>query len=193
MSDIVNDLRNPPVDGLPPKKANAFLLCLCSDAADEITRLREQVAALEADRDDWIACHAKIFRELQETKTLVGNKCEEVAALAEQNEKMRTALEAVSEFRFPHGDNCYLDPDHAYGNSCLCGKESLESLVAEALSIPDLATPALNRIKREGRCVGLLEAAEICEEYQGSAETCADAIRARADERYPDESREMKP
>lgn len=29
----------------------------------------------------------------------------------------------------PHGDNCYLDPDHAYGNSCYCGKESILSVL----------------------------------------------------------------
>ena len=53
MSDILNELRDPLVDGLPPKKANAFLLCLCSDAADEITRLREQVAAMAKESETW--------------------------------------------------------------------------------------------------------------------------------------------
>lgn len=40
-----------------------------------------RVELLKQDRDDWIECHAKIFRELQETKTLLGNKCAEIEAL----------------------------------------------------------------------------------------------------------------
>lgn len=40
-----------------------------------------RVESLKQDRDEWIECHAKIFRELQEVKTLLGNKCAENAAL----------------------------------------------------------------------------------------------------------------
>lgn len=51
----------------------------------------ERCAALEAERDDWVACHAKIFRELQETKTLLGNKCAELAALEAENAQQSDA------------------------------------------------------------------------------------------------------
>lgn len=99
MSDILDDLDSPwPADyALQPKNSSERFDVIHAQevkrqAADEIRGLREQVAALTSDRDDWIACHAKIFRELQETKTLVGNKCAEVAALAEQNAMFRKLL-----------------------------------------------------------------------------------------------------
>ena len=43
--------------------------------ADALGNIQRQFESVSQDRDDWIACHAKIFRELQETKTLLANKC----------------------------------------------------------------------------------------------------------------------
>ena len=45
--------------------------------ADALGSIQRQFESVSQDRDDWIACHAKIFRELQETKTLLANKCAE--------------------------------------------------------------------------------------------------------------------
>ena len=49
--------------------------------ADALGHIQQQFEMVTNDRDDWIACHAKIFRELQETKTLLANKCAEVERL----------------------------------------------------------------------------------------------------------------
>ena len=47
----------------------------CTELEVEKDAWQGRFYAVEADRDDWITCHAKIFRELQETKALLGNKC----------------------------------------------------------------------------------------------------------------------
>ena len=44
----------------------------------------------------------------------------------------------------PHGDNCYLDPDHCLGNSCVCGKDSLVSHIENVLD--DVQDAALGDI-----------------------------------------------
>ena len=75
---------------------------------------------------------------------------EELAALAEQNEKMRKVLLRLA---------CLGNGDQ-YGNSIG------NCIAQEALSLPDLATPVLNQIK-----------AEVAE--QRAVTNCAEAIRAR--------------
>ena len=47
-----------------------------------------RITELENERDEWIACHARIFRELQETKTLLGNKCAELAEAKKDAERL---------------------------------------------------------------------------------------------------------
>lgn len=54
---------------------------------------------------------------------------------------LRMALERAQEWisGAPHGDNCYLDPDHDLGKHCECGKESVLAHIESALE--DCAAP----------------------------------------------------
>ena len=141
--DLVNRMRLQAEDLHALNPVSATVKCL-SIGADEIARLREQV----------------------ESRT------EEVVSLAEQNEKMREALRAASQY-LPVG---------------------VVHIAEAALSLPDLATTAINRFKREG----MLDAAEICKQIEEekwrnklgggkayNAVRCANDILAAADERYP--------
>ena len=98
-------------------------------------------------------------------------------ALAEQNEKMRKVLLRLA---------CLGNGDQ-YGNSIG------NCIAQEALSLPNLATPILNKIKAEA----YREAALYCESrnsnreypyacydqgYDDAASDCSEAIRAKADE-----------
>ena len=85
----------------------------------------------------------------------------QLAALAEQNEKTRKVLLRLA---------CLGNGDQ-YGNSIG------NCIAQEALSLPDLATPVLNRIRAEG----MRMAADICSEKH-SLSGAEEAIRAKADE-----------
>ena len=125
--------------------------------ASEITTLREQVEKLTKDRDTEIARNRplqSLIKLTEETKSFLLKKSEEnkeavkqldserqanallteeLAALAEQNEKMRKVLLRLA---------CLGNGDQ-YGNSIG------NCIAQEALSLPDLATPVLNRIRAE--------------------------------------------
>lgn len=53
-------------------------------AAPDVAAMQARIAELENERDDWIACHAKVFRELQGAKQIVGNQAERIAELERQ-------------------------------------------------------------------------------------------------------------
>ena len=93
----------------------------------------------------------------------------QLAALAEQNEKMREALI----------DTAYFLEQHSNRWDGIKGKHPNDVVEAarNALSSPDLATPVLNRIRAEG----MRMAADICSEKH-SLSGAEEAIRARADE-----------
>ena len=126
-------------------------------AADEIVSLREQVEKLTMERDTEIARNRplqSLIKLTEETKSFLLKKSEEnkeavkqldserqanallteeLAALAEQNEKMRKVLLRLA---------CLGNGDQ-YGNSIG------NCIAQEALSLPDLASPVLNRIRAE--------------------------------------------
>ena len=81
----------------------------------------------------------------------------QLAALAEQNERMRVALQAMV--------------DEAFARNCGL------KIADDALSLPDLTSPILNRIRAEG----MRMAADICSEKH-SLSAAEEAIRARAAE-----------
>ena len=95
-------------------------------AMQEIESLREQVEKLTKERD--IKEHCITQFELEDLRMK-----EQLAALAEQNEKMRKVLLRLA---------CLGNGDQ-YGNSIG------NCIAQEALSLPDLASPALNRIRAE--------------------------------------------
>ena len=103
---------------------------------DEITTLREQLAALTKERDELKTVPMK-YRRMQfnaELQDEVTQLQKQLAALAEQNAKMRKVLLRLA---------CLGNGDQ-YGNSIG------NCIAQEALSLPNLATPVLNRIRAEG-------------------------------------------
>ena len=119
----------------------------------EITTLREQVEKLTKERD--IKEHCITQFELEDLRMK-----EQLAALAEQNAKLRKVLLRLA---------CLGNGDQ-YGNSIG------NCIAQEALSLPDLATPVLNRIRAEG----MRMAAEILIDPMDRA--AAQKICAQADE-----------
>ena len=170
---------------------------------ETISSLELQVEKLTKERDEYKTNFFELSRAFN-------NQELQLAALAEQNEKMREALLSANDFIFTlqqdlHSERCtdwYPEGAHnaaesmsesmrLIGNSCADFTD-----VVEALTIPDLASPVLNRIRAEG----MREAEKIVRkrvqwvsngqgiQYRStapesiSAESLADEIRARADE-----------
>ena len=122
--------------------------------------LREQVEKLTKELDN--VKQVEFPRRVQKVTDALKRKHEkELAALAEQNAKMRKVLLRLA---------CLGNGDQ-YGNSIG------NCIAQEALSLPDLASPVLNRIRAEG----MRMAADICSEKH-SLSGAEEAIRARAAE-----------
>ena len=133
----------------------------CPTAASEITTLREQVEKLTKERDDLRSRRCEVCGYLEHEREHTGCLREQLAALAEQNEKFRKLLP-------------YCNTGH-YGYS-------IQQMYFEAAQLPDLASPALNRIRAEG----MREAAKFVETQRNDIPACgfefAAALRARAAE-----------
>ena len=106
---------------------------------NEIISLREQVEKLTKERDDLRSRRCEVCGYLEHEREHTGCLREQLAALAEQNKKMRAFVIKVSE-QTPE------KPD--YWSSCgQCEHNS--SNAEDLLELPDLATPVLNQIKAE--------------------------------------------
>lgn len=102
-------------------------------AMQEIESLRKQVEKLTKERDD-LTKTLELMEHTRDTeqirhREMMSEKREQLATLAEQNEKYRKVI--------PH---------------CVVGASgyAVEQLFIECLSLPDLASPVLNRIRAEG-------------------------------------------
>ena len=124
----------------------------------EVSTLREQVEKLTKERDDLRSRRCEVCGYLEHEREHTGCLREQLAALAEQNEKLRKVLLRLA---------CLGNGDQ-YGNSIG------NCIAQEALSLPDLATPVLNRIRAEA----MEEAAKIANEHEGVA-WAVSAIRNR--------------
>ena len=120
------------------------------DAVKEITTLREQVEKLTEAYDQCGRTVQDYGRTIDQTESRLcevaahcANVEQQLATLAEQNEKLRKVLLRLA---------CLGNGDQ-YGNSIG------NCIAQEALSLPNLATPVLNRIRAEG----MRMAAEIVE------------------------------
>ena len=107
---------------------------------EELRELREQVEKLTEAYDqsgrtvqDYGRTIDQTESRLREVATNCANVEEQLAAIAEQNEKMRKVLLRLA---------CLGNGDQ-YGNSIG------NCIAQEALSLPDLASPVLNRIRAE--------------------------------------------
>ena len=99
----------------------------------EVSSLREQVEKLTKERDDLRSRRCEVCGYLEHEREHTGCLREQLAALAEQNEKLRKVLLRLA---------CLGNGDQ-YGNSIG------NCIAQEALSLPNLATPVLNRIRAE--------------------------------------------
>ena len=131
--------------------------------------LREQVEKLTKELDN--VKQVEFPRRVQKVTDALKRKHEkELAALAEQNAKMRKVLLRLA---------CLGNGDQ-YGNSIG------NCIAQEALSLPNLATPVLNRILAEGmRMAGDFVESPIgrkLESLNDGPRQLAEGIRARADE-----------
>ena len=148
------------IDGaLDDPRANLTLT-----TSEIIWELKEQVKKLEnrlnKDSQEFtIICARETERVLRE----------QLAALAEQNEKMRKVLLRLA---------CLGNGDQ-YGNSIG------NCIAQEALSLPDLATPVLNQIKAEAyrEAAGIVGPEDSYQDgwFKAKADSCA-KLRARAAE-----------
>ena len=116
-------------------------------------KLSEQVEKLTKERDE---LHRAFNQPVPRSEW--EKMQEQLAALAEQNEKMRKVLLRLA---------CLGNGDQ-YGNSIG------NCIAQEALSLPNLASPVLNRIRAEA----MEEAAKIANEHEGVA-WAVSAIRNR--------------
>ena len=155
----------------------------------EVSSLREQVEKLTKERDAEIARNRplqSLIKSTEETKSFLLKKSEEnkeavkqldserqanallteeLAALAEQNEKQKDALLYVMRATCLSADD---NPDSPIG--------MLYKRASNAYELPDLASPVLNRIRAEG----MRMAAEILIDPMDRA--AAQKIYAQADE-----------
>ena len=126
------------IDGaLDDPRANLTLT-----TSEIIWELKEQVEKLTKERDDLRSRRCEVCGYLEHEREHTGCLREQLAALAEQNEKMREALQKLA---------C-LGNGEQYGNSIG------NCIAQEALSLPDLATPVLNRIKESNDDVLVMDA-----------------------------------
>lgn len=124
----------------------------------ECAFLREQVEKLTKERDDLRSRRCEVCGYLEHEREHTGCLREQLAALAEQNAKMRETLIAIS---------------IAWSSNEIYSQHFFN----EALSLQNLASPMLNRIRAEG----MRMAADICSEKH-SLSGAEEAIRARAAE-----------
>jgi len=142
-----------------------------------------RIATLEKERDASLAKCTELEGQVMCLHDLRNNKpWAELAALAEQFEKMNELLRnAMSRY-----EQWLIDDDYDANRELT----AMAYVVRQALALPDIATPALNRIEARG----MLKAAEICKEQgeewdsdyviadKNYADHCATLIRARAAE-----------
>ena len=162
---------------------------LVDSLEQEVPTLREQVEKLTKELDN--VKQVEFPRRVQKVTDALKRKHEkELAALAEQNEKQRKALLSANDFIFTLQHDLYSErctgwyPEGAH-NAATAMSESMRLIgnrcadftdVVEAISLPDLATPVLNRIRAEG----MRMAAEILIDPMDRA--AAQKICAQADE-----------
>lgn len=148
--------------------------------SETIDRLNVEVEKLTKDLDALRSRRCEVCGYLEHEREHTGCLREQLAALAEQNEKLRAVLDKLARL----------------GNEPYLGNSIGNRIAAEALQLPDLASPVLNRIRAEG----MKEAEKIVRkrvqwvsngqgiQYRStapesiSAESLADEIRARAAE-----------
>jgi len=160
------------IDGaLDDPRANLTLT-----TSEIIWELKEQVEKLTKERDDLRSRRCEVCGYLEHEREHTGCLREQLAALAEQNEKMRKAL---TKWR-------YLDSSYNWRCGHCGNEEGDEHKEGCALSLPDLASPVLNRIRAEGmRMAGDFVESPIgrkLESLNDGPRQLAEGIRARADE-----------
>lgn len=116
------------------------------ELSEEISTLREQVEKLTKERDALRSRRCEVCGYLEHEREHTGCLREQLAALAEQNEKMKDALKTVVD----DAEEC---TDHDDWTAMLLSLDAYHiasTCIEEINELPDLATPVLNRIRAEG-------------------------------------------
>ena len=109
--------------------------------ASEIEALREQVEKLTKERDDLRSRRCEVCGYLEHEREHTGCLREQLAALAEQNEKLKEATNLIYSWANNWDSEFMNDPDWL---------EQDYPFIQSTISLPDLASPVLNRIRAEG-------------------------------------------
>jgi len=135
--------------------------CVCISGSNEDTHIiQSSLTAIEKTIEKQAAQIAELQEQLdlQIPASVMAQQMRKIAEQAAQIEMMRDALSKIE----------YLES----ANGCIMSAGDCSSVATEALSTtPDQALEQFTGRVRE-------QCAEVCEEHQGSAETCAAAIRA---------------
>lgn len=124
-----------------------------------IWELKGQVEKLTKERDDLRSRRCEVCGYLEHEREHTGCLREQLAALAKQNAKMREALEMIVVSSLTH--------------------PRVSAYADKALSLPDLTTPVLNKIKAEA----YREAAMHCSKHGSrTADEVSEDLFANADE-----------
>ena len=115
-------------------------------AMQEIESLREQVEKLTKERDDLRSRRCEVCGYLEHEREHTGCLREQLAALAEQNEKMKDALKTVVD----DAEECTDHDDWTAMLLSLYAYHIASTCIEEINELPDLASPVLNRIRAEG-------------------------------------------
>ena len=107
----------------------------------ECAFLREQVEKLTKERDDLRSRRCEVCGYLEHEREHTGCLREQLAALAEQNEKLKEATNLIYSWANNWDSEFMNDPDWL---------EQDYPFIQSTISLPDLASPVLNRIRAEG-------------------------------------------
>ena len=158
----------------------------------KIAELREQVATLTKERDSLTSTleHMEHTRDVEQNRHRETSAAmrEQLAALAEQNEKRVELIRRLYVELF-HCDQQMTNTLDEEGEPLWQTGSTVRGVLRDAkevLSLPDLASPVLNRIRAEGMREGAIVCDEAVAKWEGpwknAANTLGGAIRARADE-----------
>ena len=157
---------------------------------EECEALREQVEKLTKERDDllgykkywkeWLTLQSGDARQIAERAEYADALEQQLAALAEQNEKLkaeRSSVWMVATRVFMMLFATKEDADQSQSQQGASTYTVPMEVPVFGAQLPDLASPVLNRIRAEG----MRMAAEICSEKH-SLSAAEEGIRARAAE-----------
>ena len=139
----------------------------------EITTLREQVEKLTKERDDLRSRRCEVCGYLEHEREHTGCLREQLAALAEQNEKLKEATNLIYSWANNWDSEFMNDPDWL---------EQDYPFIQSTIFLPNLSTPVLNKYRAEGMRMAADAVDNLSVLIPRNHTEIACLIRARADE-----------